>query len=143
MQNLLYSLMLDASNDNGLEKMFPVTLCIYDVNFGRIWTKFLDMNLLQEQEASTADAMFQSVDELLDRNSIDWDHCVVIGLDNTNVSIGDHNSIKSRAKKKNEDIIIAGTAFSEITGFDTEDHCVDVFYWFDKSCKRKSILKEY
>jgi hypothetical protein len=157
MQNLPYSLMLDASNDNGLEKMFPVTVHIYDVNFGRVLTKFLDMNLLEGREASTADAMFQSVDELLDRNSIDWDHCVAIGLDNTNVNIGDHNSIKSRAKEKNEDIIIAGclchilhnaagkagTAFSEITGFDIEDHCVDVFYWFDKSSKRKSILKEY
>jgi hypothetical protein len=61
------------------------------------------------------------------------------------------------AKEKNEDIVIAGcpchilhnasgkaaTAFSEVTGFDIEDHCVDVFYWFDKSSKRKSILKEY
>ena len=103
MQNLPYSLMLDASNDNGLEKMFPVTVHIYDVNFGRVLTKFLDMNLLEGREASTADAMFQSVDELLDRNSIDWDHCVAIGLDNTNVNIGDHNSIKSRAKEKNED----------------------------------------
>ena len=23
------------------------------------------------------------------------------------------------------------------------DHCVDLFYWFDKSSKKKSILKEY
>ena len=36
MQNLPYSLMLDSSNDNGLEKMFPVTVRIYDVNFGRV-----------------------------------------------------------------------------------------------------------
>ncbi len=100
MQNLPYSLMLDSSNDNGLEKMFPVTVRIYDVNFGRVLTKFLDMNLLEGREASTADAMFQSVDELLERNSIDWDFCVAIGLDNTNVNIGDHNSIKSRAKEK-------------------------------------------
>ena len=28
-------------------------------------------------------------------------------------------------------------------GFDIEDHCVDLFYWFDKSSKPKSILKEY
>ena len=157
MQNLPYSLMLDSSNDNGLEKMFPVTVRIYDVNFGRVLTKFLDMNLLEGQEASTANAMFQSVDELLEGNSIDLDFCVAIGLDNTKVNIGDHNSIKSRAKEKNEDIIIAGcpchilhnasgkagTAFSEVTGFDIEDHCVDVFYWFEKSRKRKSILKEY
>ena len=30
-----------------------------------------------------------------------------------------------------------------MTGFDLEDHCVDLFYWFDKSSKRKTILKEY
>ena len=65
MQNLPYSLMLDSSNDNGLEKMFPVTVRIYDVNFGRVLTKFLDMNLLEGRDASTAEAMFQSVDELL------------------------------------------------------------------------------
>ena len=157
MQNLPYSLMFDSSNDNGVEKMFPVTVRIYDVNFGRIMTKFLDMNLLEGREASTADVMFESVNNLLDVNSIQWDHCMAIGLDNTNVNIGDHNSIKSRAREKNKNVIIAdcpchklhnasgkaGTVFSEVTDFDVEDHCVDVFYWFDKSSKQKNILKEY
>ena len=120
-------------------------------------TKFLDMNLLEGQEASTADVLFESIKHLLDVNSIEWDHCMAIGLDNTNVNIGDHNSIKSCAQEKNDDIIIAGCpcrilhnasgkagiAFTQITGFDVEDHCVDVFYWFDKSSKRKNILKEY
>lgn len=137
--------------------MFPVTVRIYDVNYGRVLTKFLQMNLLEGREASTAETMFQSVNELLERNSINWNYCVAIGLDNTNVNIGDHNSIKSRAKEKNEDIIAAGcpyhilhnaygkagTAFSDFTGFDIEEHCVDVFYCFDKSSKRKNILEEY
>ena len=82
---------------------------------------------------------------------------MAIGLHNTNVNIGDHNSIKSRAREKNKNVIIAdcpchklhnasgkaGTVFSEVTDFDVEDHCVDVFYWFNKSSKRKKILKEY
>ena len=101
--------------------------------------------------------MFESVDNLLTKNDIRWDYCMAIGLDNTNVNIGEHNSIKTRAKEKNEDIVIAGCpchilhnasskaamAFSEVTGFDVEDLCVDVFYWLEKSSKRKSILKEY
>lgn len=49
--------------------MFPVTVRIYDVNFGRIMTKFLDMNLLEGREASTADVMFESVNNLLDVNT--------------------------------------------------------------------------
>ena len=37
----------------------------------------------------------------------------------------------------------AGSSFSDEVGFDIEDHCVDLFYWFDKSSKSQSILKEY
>ena len=157
MQNMPYSLMLDSSNDNGIQKMFPITVRIFDETFNRIMTKFLDMNLLEGRDASTADAMFESVDNVLTKHDIRWDHCMAIGLDNTNVNIGEHNSIQSRAKEKNEDIVIAGCpchilhnasakaamAFLEVAGFDVEDHCVDLFYFFDKSSKRKSILKEY
>ncbi len=157
MQNMPYSLMLDSSNDNNIQKMFPITVRIFDETFSRIMTKFLDMNLLEGRDALTADVMFESVDTILTENNVRWDHCMAIGLDNTNVNIGEHNSIKSRAKEKNENIVIAGCpchvlhnasskaamSFSEVTGFDIEDHCVDVFYWLDKSGKRKSILKEY
>ena len=157
MQELPYSLMLDGSNDAGIEKMFPVTVRVFDVNFKRVMTKFFDINVIEGWDASTAESMFQSVDDLLATNSIEWDCCMAIGLDNTNVNIGDHNSIKSRAQEKNENIIIsgcpchilhnaagkAGAEFALVTGFDVEDHCVDNYYWFDKSSKRKSILKEY
>ena len=101
--------------------------------------------------------MFESVDKQLENHDISWDYCLVIGLDNTNTNIGEHNSIKSRANEKNKSIIIAGcpchilhnasnkasVIFSQITGFDIEDHSVDLYHWFDKSSKRKSVLKEY
>lgn len=37
----------------------------------------------------------------------------------------------------------ASETFQKTSGFDVEDLCVDVFYWFDKSTKRKGILKEF
>ena len=37
----------------------------------------------------------------------------------------------------------ASKAFSSPSGFGITDHCVDLFYWFDRSSKRKCILKEY
>ena len=37
----------------------------------------------------------------------------------------------------------AGSLFSNITSFDIEDHCVDLYHWFDKSSKRKNVLSEY
>ena len=61
-QEMPYSLMLDGSNDTGLSKMFPNTVWVFDVNFNRLMTKFFDMNLIDGTDASTAEAMFQSVD---------------------------------------------------------------------------------
>ena len=152
-----FSIMLDGSNDNGLEKMYPITVRIYDVRFNRVMTKFFSMNLLEGTDASTAACMFDSVNNQFEENGISWDHCMAIGLDNTNANIGQRNSIKSRAREKNPEIIIAGCpchilhnasckgsiAFSKCTGFDITDHCVDLYHWFDKSSKRKNILKEY
>ena len=34
----------------------------------------------------------------------------------------------------------ASEALQRAAGFDVEDLCVDVIYWFDKSTKRKGIL---
>ena len=50
MQKQPYSLLLDASNDKGIEKMFPITVRIYDINFNRIMTKFFDIDTLTGRE---------------------------------------------------------------------------------------------
>ena len=120
-------------------------------------TKFFDMNLIDGIDASTAQAMFQSVDNQLKNHDISWKFCLAIGLDNRNANIGDHNSIKPRTKEKNGSIVIAvcschvlhnasckaGEMFSQLTKFDIEDHTVDFFHWFDKSSKQNSLLKEH
>lgn len=113
--------------------------------------------MLEGRFSSTAEFIFNSIDNQLVKHGISWDMVSAIGVDNTNANIGSNNSIKSRALAKNREIVIAGypchilhnaaskasDAFSAITSFDLEDHCVDLFYWFDKPSKRKSILKEY
>jgi hypothetical protein len=157
MKELPFSVMLDGSNDSGILKMFPVTVRIFDVNFSRVMTKFVDMNLLEGPNASTAESMFNSDDELFNEHSISWDTVTAIGVDNTNANNGAHNSIKSRVLGRNPNVFVSGcpchilhnaagkggSAFAEVTDFDVEDHLVDLFYWFDKSSKRKSSLKEY
>ena len=49
-----FSIMVDGSNDAGLEKMFPICVRIFGVNFNRIMTKFFDMNMLEGRDASWA-----------------------------------------------------------------------------------------
>ena len=61
------SLTVDGSNDAGLEKMFPISIRTFDVNFNRIMTKFFDMNMLQGRAASTADCMFGSINQQMEK----------------------------------------------------------------------------
>ena len=65
--------------------------------------------------------------------------------------------IRTRVLAMNKEIVITGwtyhilhnasgkaaDAFAEISRFDIEDHCVYIFYWFDKLSKQKSVLKKY
>ena len=37
----------------------------------------------------------------------------------------------------------ASESFQKKSGFDIEDLCIDVYYWFEKSTKRKGILKDF
>ena len=101
--------------------------------------------------------MFTSIDQQIVENNLSWDMVSAIGLHNTNANTGEYNSIKSRAIEKNLEIVISGClyhilhnasskaadAFGDVVDFSVEDHCVDIFLWFDKPSKRKLILKEY
>ena len=57
-----FSLSVDGSNDNGLKKMNPFTVRIFDVNASRIVTRFLDMCT---SSSATAEGIFTIIDEKL------------------------------------------------------------------------------
>ena len=71
-------------------------------------TKSFDMNMLEGRDASAAESMYSSINQQLPSNDLSWGMVSVLGLDNTNANIGDHNSIKSRALEKNLEIVISG-----------------------------------
>ena len=155
MKNAPYSLATDGSNDNnGLKKMNPLTVQIYDVNLKRVKTSVLDMCL---SRGSTAEMLFQGIDECLAGHKIPWKNCVAFSVDNANVNLGKNNSILTHVKLQNPSVYFNGCqchvvhntssaaakAFNAETGFDVEDLLVDIYYWFDYSTKRKCKLAEY
>ena len=97
-----FSIILDGSNNTGLQKMYSVTVRIFDFNFNRIIKKFFDMNFLEGTDAPTAWGLFDSVNNLFEWCNIQWSHCMGTGLDNTNANIGKRNSIKSRSRQKDD-----------------------------------------
>ena len=150
-----FSLMIDGSNDTGLEKMNPITIRIFDVN--RVKTCFLDMC---STTSPTAEAICTSMDSRLVKllgMENPWMNCTAVGVDNTSVIIGVRNSLKTRIQARNFSVFFNGCPchivhnaaqkgaeqFSAMSGFDVEEFVVDLFYWFDKSTKRKNLLQEY
>ena len=105
MKNAPYSLATDGSNNNGLKKMNPLTVQIYDVNLKRVKTSFLDMCL---SSGSTAEMLLQGIDECLASHRIPWENCVAFSVDNTNVNLGKNNSILTRVKQQNPSVYFNG-----------------------------------
>ena len=62
-------------------------------------------------------------------------------MKNEPYSLVNDGSNDSSVKKMNA--TCGGKAYANISGFDMEEHQVDIYYYFKKSTRRKGILKEY
>ena len=57
---------------------------------------------------STAQMLFQGIDECLAGHRIPWENCVAFSVDNANVNLGKNNSILTRVKLQNPSIYFNG-----------------------------------
>ena len=117
----------------------------------------LDICLTSGVDAAKSSEIFQKIDGVLGQCDVSWENCISFGVDNTNLNIGAVNSIRSRVNQVNPSICFTGCpchiihnaapesadAFRHVSNFDVEDCCIDHYYWFDKSTKRKGELNEY
>ena len=146
----------DGSNDKDLDKMNPITVKLFDINTSRAVTRFLDMGVTQGVDAAAASTIFETIDEVMTDNSIPWKNCIAFSVDNTSANLGQFNSMKTRVLERNPNCysfgcpchILHNTAgkasakLEEVSGFDVDDLAVDIFYYFDKSTKRKAALSD-
>ena len=108
-------------------------------------------------DGGKAATIFDVMDEKFTKEGIPWLNAISLSVDNTNAMIGRNNSIASHCKAKNQSIFISGCpchlahlaataandSFTEAIGVNVEDMLIDLYYWFDKSSKRKGKLAEY
>ena len=71
-------------------------------------TKFLNMNMLTDHNASTTTFEFNCIDELFTRFELSWKNVTGLGVDNTNSNIGGHNLLKQKSLLMNKHIFVSG-----------------------------------
>ena len=155
MQVAPFSLAKGESNDNGMLKMNPLTVRIFDTNLGRIKTSLLEMCM---SKGGTTEELFTSIDNCMSSYGVSWDNCVAVGVDNASVNMGRQNLIMTRVvQQRNSSVYFnscpchtvhntssaASSAFSSTSGFDVEDMKVDLYCWFVYSTKIENKLVEY
>ena len=153
-----YSVGHDGSNDTGVAKMNPVSIRIFDINRSKVVTDhFCNMYITEGEDCCKAFKIFESIEKCFEEDKMPWSNCVSLSVDNTNSMVGRHNSVASHFLGKNPATFIAGCpchlahiaashaneSFSNYVNLSVEDVCVDCYYWFDKSTKRKGKLTEY
>ena len=57
--------MINSINGTGIVKMYSISVHIFDAEFGRAMTKFLDLNLMEGSSSATVATIFEHVDAVL------------------------------------------------------------------------------
>lgn len=57
MKSTPFSICIDGSNDQGLEKMYPILVKIWDVNTKKTEDRFLDICTIKGTDSSTAEGI--------------------------------------------------------------------------------------
>ena len=93
-----FTVSTNGSNDTGLAKMNPLIVTIFYINRSNgVTTDFLD---LCNTRQSTAQAIFDKIDDVLNSHNLPWNNCVGFSVDKTNVNVGVHNSVMSGVLEK-------------------------------------------
>ena len=73
MKNSPFSILIDGSNDTGLEKMNPITVRIFDIRRGTVQSKFLDMCTTTGPTRGNAEEIFAKMNQVLSACDVSWD----------------------------------------------------------------------
>lgn len=141
--------MCDEGSDTD-DKNFAILVRLWDENVGKPVTRFLDRPICN---IGTADKLFEAIDTALDERKIPWSNVVGFESDTANVMVGKHNSVLSRVKSKQPGVFSQGCvchlsnlcllAGVKALPIDVDDFFVDLFYFFNKSAKRKEEFRDF
>ena len=98
-----FSLIIDESTDISTESVMAIIVKYFDLSLQRVATHLLDLPPLTGE---TAEQLFNLLCNELKANDLDLSKCVGFAADTTNVMFGSHNSIVSRLRERNPNLIL-------------------------------------
>lgn len=142
--------MVDESSDIMCEKECAILVRYNSEAQDKEEVGFVDMPVCNDAKAEN---IFNCIASSMHEKGIEWSNCIGFSSDNCNVMIGKNNSVLSRVKAQAPYIysvgcpshlvnICAKTAAKELS-MSPEELIVDIYYYFEKSAKRREELKQF
>lgn len=144
-----FSIATDGSTDMDDVKLYPLVVRVYDPSVGKIVVVLLK---IVECRESTGEGIYNLIDQELNKRKIPWGNCVSFSADNASVMQGLRKGVAAFIKSQNPNIYMVGCAChlmhlaaekaSRSLCIDIEDMLILIYYYLDKSSKRKALLRD-
>lgn len=149
LQRKPFSLATDGSNDSGDSKLYPLVVSYFDEAEGKICTLLLTV---LECNDNTGEGIFKMLNAELKDKNISWKNCLSFSCDNANTMMGRWKGVAAFVKEVQPSIVIQGCschlihlaakkAAAELKKVNVEHFFVELYYFLDKSSKRKNCFK--
>lgn len=143
-----YTISTDGSNDTQ-SKQYPIVVRSFNQKSGQVNSELLSVPICDG--AATGENIFNLVDKELNNNKIPWSNCLALGCDNANVMVGENKGVYGFVMRKNPECYLAGCTLHLVhigskrgaaaAMPPVDDVLNDIYYYFDKSDKRKCRFK--
>lgn len=147
LQKNVFSLATDGSSDTKENKLYPIVVTYFDELKGRNSTVLLS---LAASSDNTGRGIFNALNDEFEKKGIPWSNCLSFACDNAYTMIGSVKGVAAFIKNVHPSVIVARCschllhlaakrATSKLP-FDFEQLIVKIFFYLDKSSKRKKAF---
>lgn len=151
LQNKMFSLNADEATDVNNDRILNVLIRFFDEEMEKVVTQHLGSKMLNIADAS---AITNSMEDILQSYSLNWDQVVSVLLDNCSVMRGKRSGVETQIRKQNPFLLdisgdtvhmVSNAAKALLSPFKefVEDFCSDVYYDIEKFPKQKEIFAEF
>ncbi|XP_052420176.1 uncharacterized protein LOC127964065 isoform X1 [Carassius gibelio] len=147
----MFSLNVDEATDGNMDRILNVLVRYYDEDVGKVATQHLASRKLNIADALT---ITNTLKDILQSYSLNWNQVVGILLDNCSVMRGKKSGVETLVRRENPSLLdvsgdtvhmvsnAAKALLNPFQGF-VEQFCSDVYYDIEKSPKQKEVFSEF